>query len=144
MTLIKKNFNNWVPTFWNDFLEKEWPEVPGTWTVNKGMPAVNVKETNDSFQLEVAAPGLNKEDFNIELNNSLLTISSNTEKEETSKEMGYTRREFSYESFSRSFTLPDSIDTTKIKAQYDQGVLNVEIPKREEAKIQPAKTIAIS
>ena len=143
MTLIKRNFNHWVPSFWNDFLENEWPEVPGLFTNNKAVPAVNVKETNDLFQLEVSAPGLKKEDFILELNNNLLSISSKHENvgEENS---GYTRREFNYQSFSRVFTLPDSVDSGNIKANYNQGVLNIEIPKRDEARIKPSKTIQIS
>ena len=143
MTLIKRNLNHWVPSFWNDFLENEWPEVPGLFTNNKAVPAVNVKETNDLFQLEVSAPGLKKEDFILELNNNLLSISSKHENvgEENS---GYTRREFNYQSFSRVFSLPDSVDSGNIKASYNQGVLNIEIPKRDEARIKPSKTIQIS
>jgi HSP20 family protein len=143
MTLIKRNLNHWVPSFWNDFLENEWPEVPGLFTNNKAVPAVNVKETNDLFQLEVSAPGLKKEDFILELNNNLLSISSKHENvgEENS---GYTKREFNYQSFSRVFSLPDSVDSGNIKASYNQGVLNIEIPKRDEARIKPSKTIQIS
>ena len=121
----------------------------GTTNVNSigtSIPAVNIKETDEAFAVEVAAPGKTKEDFNIELDNDVLTISAGTEQEkETQEENGrYTRREFSYSTFKRAFTLPDSVDSGKIGASYDSGVLHISIPKKDEAKVQPKRLIEIS
>ena len=92
----------------------------------------------------MSAPGFEKSDFKIELNNSLLTISSEKKiKNETKEGQQFTRREFSYQSFSRSFTLPDTVEGEKIKAKYDNGILSVSIPKKEEAKPKPVKQIEI-
>lgn len=106
-------------------------------------PSVNIKETDDHFGLEVAAPGLKKSDFNIELDNGLLTISSEKKVEDTLEEGHYTRKEYSYQSFKRTFTLPDSVDAAGISAVYEDGILNVVLPKKEEAKTQPPKNIEI-
>ncbi len=106
-------------------------------------PSVNIKETEDHFALEVAAPGLKKSDFNIELDNGLLTISSEKKVEDTQEEGQYTRREYSFQSFKRTFTLPDSVDAASVSAAYEDGILNVVLPKKEEAKTQPPKTIEI-
>ncbi len=106
-------------------------------------PSVNIKETDDHFGLEVAAPGLKKSDFNIELDNGLLTISSEKKVEDTQEEGHYTRKEYSYQSFKRTFTLPDSVDAAGISAVYEDGILNVVLPKKEEAKTQPPKNIEI-
>lgn len=108
------------------------------------LPSVNIKETEDKFEVEVAAPGFDKKDFNIELNNHDLIISSER-KEENKQQDGerYTRREFSYQSFSRTFTLPKIIASEQISAKYKDGVLLIDIPKLEEAKPKPPKRIAI-
>ena len=124
--------------FSNDVFNRDYSET------NTTLPSVNIKETEDKFGVEVAVPGFNKKDFNIELNNNELTISSEKEEKHEDK-VGerYTRREFSYQSFKRSFTLPDSVDGEKISAKYTNGVLHVDIPKREEAKPKPARQIDI-
>ena len=107
------------------------------------IPAVNIKEENDKFVLEMAAPGMNKDDFKIDLDNYQLSISSEQKKEKKEKEDNYTRREFVYSSFSRSFTLPKTIDIDKIKADYKNGILSLTLPKKEEeAKL--TKQIKIS
>jgi HSP20 family protein len=114
-------------------------------TTNTTLPSVNIIENTEGYEVEMAAPGLKKEDFNIELNNDLLTISSEKQMENESKKNGqYTKREFSYQSFSRSFTLPRTVENEKISAKYENGLLKVMIPKREEAKPKPKKQIAIS
>lgn len=111
---------------------------------NGSMPAVNVKETDDQFDLELAAPGMSKSDFNIEIDADVLTISSEKKATKEEKEEGrFTRREFRYNAFKRSFNLPESVDSTKIAANYVDGILSVVIPKREEAKPQPARKIEI-
>ena len=113
---------------------------------NTGMtlPAVNIKENTDEFFLEIAVPGMKKSDFNIDIDNKILSISSETKEEHEEKEENYTRREFGYSSFKRTFTLPDTIASDKINAQYKDGILTVHLPKREEAKEKPAKRISVS
>ena len=100
------------------------------------IPAVNITEDNDSFKLSIAVPGMKKDDLNIDVQGNLLTISA--EKEETSKEADeqFTRREYNYSSFSRTFTLPDEVKKDKIDAEYKDGVLWVSMPKTDEAKKQ--------
>jgi len=111
---------------------------------NTTLPAVNIKEDAEGFEVEMSAPGLSKKDFNIELNNNTLTISSEKKTEnETKDDQYFTRREFSYQSFSRSFTLPNIVESEKISAKYDSGILKIQIPKKEEAKPKPAKQIEI-
>jgi HSP20 family protein len=114
-------------------------------TTNTTLPSVNIKESADGFEVELAAPGFAKDDFNIELNHDVLTVSSDKKVEnETRDGEQFARREFSYQSFSRSFTLPATVDGDKIKAKYNNGILTVSIPKRDEAKPKPARQIAIA
>ena len=107
------------------------------------MPAVNIKDSDTGVTIELAAPGMKKTDFHIDLNESILTISAEekTEKEET--EDNYTRKEFGYKSFKRSFNLPETIDFEKISAKYTDGILYLNLPKIEEVR-KPVKTIEIS
>ncbi|HYH15045.1 MAG TPA: Hsp20/alpha crystallin family protein [Flavisolibacter sp.] len=115
-------------------------------TTNTTIPAVNIKETKESFDVELAAPGMRKEDFKVELDGNQLTISSErrTEEEHT-EENRYTKREFSYQSFQRTFQLPkDVVDADKIEARYEHGLLHLVIPKKEEAKQKPPRMIQIS
>jgi len=147
MSLIKRNEANWLPSVFDDMFKTDW--LGGTTNVNSigtSIPAVNIKETEDNFSVEVAAPGKTKEDFNIELDNDVLTISSEEkQKNETSEKSGrYTRKEFSYSTFKRAFSLPDSVDSEKISASYKDGVLTIALPKREEAKVQAKRMIDIS
>lgn len=111
---------------------------------NYPLPKVNIQEDKDGYQLELAVPGMAKEDFKINLDQDILTISSE-KKEETEKDTKtYSRREFSYQSFERKFNLPESTDSEKITASYVNGVLTIRIPKKEEAKPQPPKSIEIA
>jgi HSP20 family protein len=111
---------------------------------NTTLPSVNVKENADAFFVEVAAPGFEKSDFKIELNNDLLTISSEKEiKNEVKDDERISKQEFSYQSFSRSFTLPELVEDDKITAKYENGILSLTIPKKEEAKPKPVKLIEI-
>ncbi len=107
------------------------------------VPAVNIKETNDAYVIEMAAPGLKKSDFDIEFDNGILTISSKKEDEKVEENVNYTKREFSYSEFKRSFTLPDTAEVDKIEAKYKDGILEIVIPKKEEAKVKPKKKISI-
>ncbi|MBA2407767.1 MAG: Hsp20/alpha crystallin family protein [Chitinophagales bacterium] len=108
------------------------------------MPPVNVKEGKEDFQLELVAPGRNKNDFNIKIDNNQLTISSKIEKREDEANEKWTRKEYSYASFSRSFSLPEYVDGSNISAQYTDGVLKVSIPKKEQAKEKPSREITVS
>lgn len=107
------------------------------------MPSVNIIEGKEDFRIEVAAPGLEKGDFKINLENNVLTISSEKEEKSEEKEERYMRREFSYTSFRRSFSLPQTVEAEKTTANHNNGVLTITIPKREEAKVKPAKQIEI-
>jgi HSP20 family protein len=150
MSLVKRNGNylTGFPAFFNDFFSRDlWNQGLDSFS-NTGttIPAVNIKETNDNFVVEMAAPGMSKEDFKIELDRNMLTITSekNYEKEENTDER-YSKREFSYQSFSRVFTLPkEVVDADKIEAKYDNGLLHLVIPKKEEAKQRPPRTIQIA
>lgn len=138
-----------IPSLFDDFFTRDWLDSSlANWKVSGAtLPAVNVKESNDDFQIEVAAPGMTRDDFKVELDNNVLTISSEREEknEEKDEKGNYTRREFSYQSFQRSFSLPESkVLGDKISARYSDGILYVTVPKCEEAKVKPAKQIAIS
>ena len=108
------------------------------------VPAVNISETEDGFGLELAAPGMKKEDFKVNLDNQVLTISAEVKNENEEKSDKLIRREFSFSTFSRSFTLPKSVDLDKIKADYKDGILHIALPKREEAKVAVNREIAIA
>ncbi len=106
-------------------------------------PATNIYETEESFVVELAVPGMQKEDFAIQLEKDTLTVS--TEKEEMENDgMKYTRREFKTASFKRSFILPKTVDVEKIDAVYEQGILRVHLPKKEEAKVSLSRQISIN
>lgn len=107
-------------------------------------PAVNVVEKEDSFVLELAAPGLKKEDFRIKLDNQLLTISAEVNNNQEEKKERYTRREFWFGSFERSFSLPKTINLEQIRADYNDGILRIALPKKEEAKVAINREIAIA
>ncbi len=107
------------------------------------IPAVNIVENKDEYRIEVAAPGLNKEDFKINLENNVLTVSSEKEEKREEKDEKYMRKEFSYYSFNRSFTLPMTVDSEKIKATQKDGILQILIPKKEEARVKPMREIKI-
>ncbi|MFP4059161.1 MAG: Hsp20/alpha crystallin family protein [Bacteroidales bacterium] len=110
------------------------------------LPAINVKENDDEFHIEVAAPGLKKDDFKVNFDNGMLTISSEKKQEHEEKDGNkVTRREFSYSSFQRSFNVPEEmVNADKIGAKYTDGILHITLPKREEVKPKPAKEIKIS
>ena len=144
MSLVR--FSNQLPTVFDRFFEGDlfdWSNRNFSLT-NTTLPSVNIKENADLFTVEVAAPGLEKGDFKLELNNDLLTISSEKKVEtETKDGERFTKREFSYQSFTRSFTLPLHADSANIGATYENGILKVVIPKKEESKPKPLRTIEI-
>lgn len=112
--------------------------------VNVNVPAVNIIEGKENFRIEIAAPGLNKEDYKIDLHNDLLTISSEKKTENEEKNEKYMRKEFNYTGFKRSFIIPDSANVDSIHASYKNGILNVTIPKKEEAKEKAPRQISIN
>jgi len=136
--------SRFLPRFTDDFFGNDFMSDFFDSSVNKTIPEVNVLENNDAFMIEIAAPGLEKKDFKIDLNNNVLTISSEKEAKQVDEKEKYIRREFSYSSFQRSFSLPDSVNQDKIKANHKDGILSIEIPKRDEAKEKPRKEIKIS
>ena len=132
-------------SLFDDFFDREWPSVfSQNFNTGMSLPMVNIKETAEDYFVEMAVPGLKKSDFNIVLDNQVLSISTETEEQKDLKEDNYTRREFGYASFKRSFTLPETVDEGKIKAKYDEGILSINLPKKEEAKQKPARSIKIS
>ena len=143
--LAKFNNGSVLPGFFD--LTRDWLDWNNSnfSTTGSSLPAVNIRETQYSFEVEMAAPGMSKKDFKIELDNNLLTISSERKTENEQKQgERYTKREFSYQAFQRSFMLPkDVVDDEKIQAKYEEGVLRLNIPKKEEAKPRPPKQIAI-
>ena len=146
MTLVR--YQNQLPSLFDRFFNNElegWNRNNFSDT-NTTLPSVNIKENVDAFKVEVAAPGFEKSDFNIELNNDVLTISSEKQiNNEVKEDERVTKQEFSYQSFSRSFTLPELVEDDKITAQYEKGILSITIPipKKEEAKPKPIKQIEI-
>ncbi|MCF6214445.1 MAG: Hsp20/alpha crystallin family protein [Flavobacteriaceae bacterium] len=141
--LVKANHNfQTLPNLFDDFF-RDW-SVSNFSDTNTTLPAVNIKEDDNGFAIEVAAPGMDKKDFNINFDNDVLIISSEKKVENEDKGDNYTRKEYSYQSFSRSFRIPENtIDSDKITASYKNGVLLISIPKREEAKPKPARLIAV-
>ena len=138
MVPARRNNQNWLPSIFNDFFDNEWLEKRNTTS-----PAVNIIENEDEFRIEVAAPGMTKEDFHVDVNpDNELVISmekKNEEKEEDPKKKGtYLRREFSYSSFRQSFALPENVEKSKIEAKMEHGVLTIDLPKKEETKQVPA------
>lgn len=135
MSLVRWTDRNMFPTI-NSMFDNFFADGDGCYkAVSQGtsVPAVNVVETEDNFELEVAAAGKTKEDFKVEVDNNVLCISSESEeeKETETEEKNYIRKEYSYSSFSRSFTLPDNTQEGEIKATYENGVLQISIPKNE-------------
>ncbi|UEG49766.1 Hsp20/alpha crystallin family protein [Ferruginibacter lapsinanis] len=150
MTIVKRNGNllNHFPTLFDDFLNRDFFNwgLTNYSDTNTTIPAVNIKETTDNYEVEVAAPGMTKKDFKVQLEGNMLTISSEktTDKKE-SDDVRYATREFSYQSFSRTFNLQkDVVDTEKIQAKYEDGVLHLLIPKMEHAKQKQPRLIEIS
>lgn len=147
MTLVKRSNRLFpsVPSFFDDFIVKDVYDWSKANTANSpSVPSVNVKEDEDKFELEVVAPGLNKNDFKVELDKDVLTISAEVETKSEETEDSYTRKEFGKHSFKRSFTLPEQkVNGDKILAKYTDGILYVTLPKNEEAKPKPAKLIEV-
>ena len=139
MNLIRKQAP-FFPSLIDDFINQDWNlKTPSSIT----LPAVNIKDLEAQFEIELAVPGMKKSDFEIEVEDGLLSISSSLEEEQVTEKGKFTRREFSYNSFKRTFTIPESVDPSNIEAQYSDGVLQLRLPKRKEALRQPKKLIKI-
>jgi HSP20 family protein len=134
MTLVK--FNNQQPRTFNNIFQdllNEFPVVNGKdW--NSNVPPVNIVETNDAYHLELSVPGRNKEDFNVNVEKGLLTISFEKKEAAKNEDVKSVRKEFTYQSFQRSFSLDDKIEAEKIQAKYENGLLKFLLPKKEQAK----------
>ena len=133
--------SNWL----DDIFNRDLPSVfTSNFNTGVSLPKVNIKETADNYVVEMAVPGLKKSDFKLDLDHHVLSIS--TEKKETHEEQeaNYTRKEFGYSAFKRTFTLPETVNDDKISANYQDGILNILLPKKEEAKQKPARQIKIS
>lgn len=145
MTIVRR-FNNQMPEIANifdDFFGGDVFTRPIA-SARNSVPAVNIRETQDEYEIEVAAPGVSKDDFKVEIHNNVLTIACDKEENHEQKE-GYTRREFCYSGFRRSFSIPrNEVDETKINAAYKDGILRVTLHKREEVKPRPARMININ
>jgi HSP20 family protein len=131
-----------LPTVFDDFF-KPWFEgdiLGKTLTV----PAVNITEEKDNYKVELAAPGMTKDDFSIDVEGNMLSISASQEEEKEEQDKKYTRKEYNYSSFSRSFTIPEEVNKEKIEAKYDQGVLKLWLPKSEHAKKNNGHKIAVN
>lgn len=141
MNLIRKQ-NPFFPSLVDELFNQDMRVR--TSSISSTMPAVNIIEQDTQFLIELAAPGNKKEDFEIEIEDGILSISSSNEEENTSEKETFTRHEFSYNSFRRSFTIPESVDVSTIEANYNEGVLLIKLLKLEEALPQPKKLITIS
>lgn len=146
MTLMKVD-KNLFPRFsnlWEDFIGRDIMDIPNS-KVGVSIPAVNIVEKSDKYLVHLASPGMNRTDFKINVDNGVLSVASEKEEEyeEKDKDSKFTRREFSYRSFKRSFTLPESVQADKIEAKYENGILEITLPKHEAAKVKPIKQIQV-
>jgi len=137
-------FTSVLDNFFNDEFFNFPTQKPTVW--NRTMPAVNIKESDDQYDIEIAVPGKEKSDFNIKVDQDVLSISSEVknETEDKAEDGNWTRKEFSYSTFKRSFNLPETVAADKIEANYVNGILKVVIPKKEEAKPQPTRLIEVA
>lgn len=139
-TLVRRN-QNWLPDIFNDFFDNNWVEK-----TSNSLPAVNVIEKANEYKVELAAPGLTKEDFDVHIdedNNLVINVEKKHEENEKTKDGRYLRREFSYSKFQRTLILPDDVDKEKISAKVENGLLNVELPKVRKADVCQRKSIEI-
>ena len=137
---------NQLPSFFDQFVNRELNrhfQAPALGKATHSVVPANVKEDETAYYIEVAAPGLKKEDFEIKLNNNQLTISAKQEQKSEEKTENYTRKEFSYSSFERSFRLPKNVNTEQIQAAYTDGILKIDLPKVEKPVVEP-KQIAVA
>jgi HSP20 family protein len=144
-TQAVSKFTERMPALFEDFF-KPWNELFDGRLFKRelNVPAVNIADHKDQYLVSLSAPGLQKDDFKIDVDGDVLTISSEKEESKEEKEENYTRKEYNYSSFSRSFTLPEGTDKEKIKAKYEDGVLKIAVPRNKEIKSPSAKHIAVN
>lgn len=135
-TQAMTKFTEKMPSVFDDFFRpwNEWFDNETFWGKTFTVPAVNIKEDKDAFNVSLAVPGMKKDDFNIDVEGNMITISSEKEEKKEEKEGKFTRKEFNYSSFKRSFTLSEDVNKDKIEAKYEDGILKLVLPKKEEAK----------
>ncbi len=144
MTIVRRTNNRLFPNVLDNWFNHEWPAVSGINDGATSVPAVNIKETENSFALELAAPGFDKNDLKVDVEENVLTLSAETKTEKTENTSeNYTRREFNYSSFKRSFTLPETVDMDNIDASFNNGVLHVSLPKKAAENQKKLKQITI-
>ncbi|MDH0675047.1 MULTISPECIES: Hsp20/alpha crystallin family protein [Empedobacter] len=141
MNTARKNRANYFPFGFENAMRPKFETFVNS---QNQFPAVNIKENEDSFEILLAAPGLNKEDFSIEIDENILKISSEFKQNEEVKEEKFSRKEFNFSSFRRAFTLPETINEDKIEASYVNGILQLVLPKKEEALPKEKRSIQIS
>jgi HSP20 family protein len=134
-----------IPSVFDDLLKPwtDWFEGRELWSRGASLPPVNIMEQENQFLVTLAAPGMKREDFKIDLSGNMLNISNETEEEKEETEKTFTRKEYNYRGFSRSFSLPEGIDTEKIEAKYEDGILKITLPRTEESKMKVGKSIPI-
>ena len=145
MTLVKfanGHKNHAVNPFFSDVFDSILNDSFLSDKLSSRVPAVNISETENEFHIELAAPGLKKDDFKISLDKNVLSVSADKKDEKVEEGKKFSKREYSYNSFTRSFTLPETADAGKIEAEYNDGVLNLKVAKKEEAKVQ-SREIAV-
>ena len=141
MNLISTNVNRWKPTLLDELFDDRWFNFD---TFNQTFPAVNTIEKENQYLLEIAVPGMDKKDFEIEIQNDLISISSISKQEkEVNDNLNYNRQEFNYNSFHRTFSLPKEVDQSKIKAIYSNGILTITLPKLKEVISKSKKLIEV-
>ena len=141
MNLISTNLNRWKPTLLDELFDDRWFNFD---TFNQTFPAVNTIENDNQYLLEIAVPGMDKKDFEIEIQNDLISISSISKQEKEVKDnLNYNRQEFNYNSFHRTFSLPKEVDQSKIKAIYTNGILTITLPKLKEVISKSKKLIEV-
>ncbi|MGB3144977.1 MAG: Hsp20/alpha crystallin family protein [Maribacter sp.] len=141
MSLTKRN-EVLFPALMNEIFRPDW--FGGIQNSRAVLPAVNIKENEKEFELELSVPGRVKEDFVIEIDQDVLTISTKVQDEKEVVNENFTRREFTISSFKRAFTLPESVATDKIDATYENGILKFNLPKKEEALPKPKRMIELA
>jgi HSP20 family protein len=137
--------SNKIPTVFDDFFKpwNEWFDNNSVLARTMNVPAVNITEKKDKYEVSLAVPGMKKDDFKIDIDGNMLSISSEKEEKKEEKDKLFTRKEYNYSSFSRSFTLPNEINSEKIEAKYEDGVLKISLPRKEDTKKSLAKQIAV-
>jgi HSP20 family protein len=140
-SITRSTFRPFFPSLFDDDF---FSSTPATGRQNTYMPAVNIKEDDKNYFLELAVPGMDKKDLKIDIDEDVLTISSEHKNENVEKQEGYTRKEFSYSSFARSFYIPENVNRDSINANYKDGILTVSFPKQEEDRKKITREVKIS